>query len=119
VEKSTPGHESIHQRWILHLVGETGGNTFNIQSALDFSYISMNHTLVELRSEAQTYSITDLGNGQGYRLTTRRPTGLSNDDKNELRKVFVDRQLLGVRKGFLETGNSITGWTIFSVTYHS
>jgi phospholipase C len=119
VANSTSMHEGIHQRWILHLAGEQGGSIFNIQSALDSSYISTNQALVESRDDAQVYDITDLGNGQGYSLEIKRPTHPSDDDQNELRKELVDLQMLGVRNGALETGNSIRGWKIFSVTYHS
>jgi phospholipase C len=119
VSKATPKHEDIHQRWILRLVGQQGGNTFNIQSAFDFSYISTNQTLEKSRANAQVYTITDLGNGQGHVLTARKSTGSIGDGKSELRKEFVERQILGVRDGVVEVGRKVKGWKIFSVTYHS
>ncbi|EPE37041.1 non-hemolytic phospholipase C precursor, putative [Glarea lozoyensis ATCC 20868] len=119
ISKATPKHEDIRQRWILRLVGEQGGNTFNIRSAFDLSYISTNQTLERSRANAQIYAITDLGNGQGHVLTARKLTGSIENGKSELRKEFVERQILGVRDGVVEFGHKIMGWKIFSVTYHS
>jgi phospholipase C len=117
--KATEKHEDIQQRWILHLVGAQGGNTFNIKSAFDSSYISTNQTLTRSKDKAQVYTITDLGNGEGYSLLGKRVAGPVNDGKSELRKEFTERQLLSVHRGLVEVGSTIKGWKIFSVTYHS
>ena len=117
--KSTPGHEDIRQRWIIHLVGEQGGSAFNLQSAFDLSYISINQTLVASQNDAQVFEIIDLGNGKGYRLVTKMPAGSIDDGRSELRTCFIERQSLSVRKGVVGLGRNSRGWKVFSVTYQS
>lgn len=125
---ATARHEVIEQRWILNLVAETGTHEFFIRSALDNSYITHNKTLTPEKENAEIFTITDLGNGKGYRILG---LGVSNttqdtDREKELRKGFNPGKTLIVGEGggveFLDGEgkgwDGGKGWKIFSVTYH-
>lgn len=101
--KTTSRHENINQRWILHQVGDLySGNTFQISSAVDGRYISYLQTLTSNAGLAETYTITDLGNGNGYSL---KPSGVLS--------------LNVLENGVLTTTVQQSGFQIFSVTYTS
>ncbi|KUJ20808.1 PLC-E protein [Mollisia scopiformis] len=93
----------INQRWVLHQVGDLySGNTFQITSAVDGRYISYLQGLTSEEALAETFAITDFGNGQGY---TMKPGGTLalNIEGN----------------GAVATTLEQAAFQIFSVTYHS
>lgn len=94
-------HEDVRQRWIIHRVGEESGDWFVIQSAVDGRYVTYLQGLTSWRALAETYRISDLGDGKGYRL---RPSGFLS---------------LGVdgRGGVLQKMKG-ERFSVFSVTYH-
>ncbi|KAE9373749.1 hypothetical protein N431DRAFT_466021 [Stipitochalara longipes BDJ] len=71
---ATASHNSRNQRWVLHATGGTatnggvGAGTFTVTSALDGRYIKSHTSLGNGVSGAETYTNSDLGNGQGYTL---------------------------------------------------
>jgi phospholipase C len=99
--KVTDRHDSKSQRWVIHQVGDQTGNSFIISSAVDGQYIAYLQGLTPSADLAQTYSISDLGNGQGYTLQTG--------------SLFLEIDSDGL---VLDTTGG-QGFSIFSVTYHS
>ena len=71
---ATAAHSDKHQRWVVHATGGTatdggaGAGTFTLSSALDGRYVKSHTSLGTGVSGAETYTIADLGNGQGYTL---------------------------------------------------
>jgi phospholipase C len=71
---ATAAHSDKHQRWVVHAAGGTatdggaGAGTFTLSSALDGRYVKSYTSLGTGVSGAETYTIADLGNGQGYTL---------------------------------------------------
>lgn len=122
---ATKEHELLNQRWVLNLVTETGTQEFFIRSALDQAYITSNKTLTLDKQNAEIFTITDLGNGKGYRIlalgTPPSPEPTPKRD-TELRKGFTPGKSLVIGEAgeveFVE-GEEGNGWKIFSVTYHS
>jgi phospholipase C len=95
-------HDDIKQRWVIYRIGDESGESFTITSAVDGRYVSYLQGLTSYKWLAETYTITDLGNGKGYNL---RPSGVLSLAVSSLGDVFQT-----VSKG---------GFQIFSVTYHS
>lgn len=106
--KATSGHEDKKQRWVIHQTGGTavdggaGGGTFTISSALDGRYAKSHTSLGTGVSGAETYTIADLGNGQGYTLVKENGKYLTIDNNGVI-------DIIGTPMGFY----------IYSVTYQS
>lgn len=99
---ASPEHRDMRQRWVIHRVGEETGSSFTISSAVDGRYISYLQGLTSWKWLAETYTISDLGNGKGYDL---KPSGVLSLSVSSLGYVFQT-----VTKGAFQ---------VFSVTYHS
>lgn len=105
---ATADHRSINQRWVVHATGGTaldggdGSGTFLITSAADGRYIADHTSLDKAAKGAETYTITDLGNGQGYSLAKENGKYLS---------IGVD--------GTIGIYGNPSGFQVFSVTYQS
>jgi phospholipase C len=104
---ATSTHSAKTQRWVLHTTGGTGtdggtgSGTFTISSALDGRYIKSHTSLGKGASNAETYTIADLGNGQGYTLV-----------KENGKYLIIDSN------GVVDiTGDTPMGFQVFSVTY--
>ena len=98
-------HSSINQRWIVHATGGTaleggeGSGTF-ISSAVDGRYIADHTSLDKMETAAETYTITDLGNGGGHTL------------------MKENGKYLSIRQdGTIGIYGTPTGFKVFSVTY--
>jgi phospholipase C len=106
--KATPQHSDKNQRWVIHQTGGTaveggsGAGTFNISSALDGRYVKSHTSLGKGVSGAETYTISDLGNGQGYTLVKENGKYLTIDNNGVI-------DIIGTPMGF----------QIYSVTYQS
>ena len=106
--KATSAHEDKKQRWVVHQTGGTaveggsGAGTFTISSALDGRYVKSDTSLGNGVSGAETYTITDLGNGQGYTLVIENGEYLSIDSNGVV-------SITGTQQGF----------QVYSVTYLS
>jgi phospholipase C len=105
---ATADHRSINQRWVVHATGGTaldggeGSGTFVITSAVDGRYIADHTSLEKARSGAETYTITDLGNGLGYSLLKENGKYLSIGHNGKI--------------GIYSTPS---GFKVYSVTYQS
>ena len=105
---ATAEHSSINQRWVVHATGGTaldggeGSGTFFISSAVDGRYIADHTSLDKAPNGAETYMITDLGNGGGYTLVKENGKYLS---------IETD--------GTIGIYGTPSGFSVFSVTYHS
>ncbi len=106
--KATAQHERANQRWVVHATGGTatdggeGQGTFVIASALDGRYMASHTSFSRTRSGAETYTITDLGNGAGYTLENENGTYLTTDAGG---KVGVTSKR--------------APWTVYSVFFHN
>jgi phospholipase C len=105
---ATSRHESINQRWVIHMTsgsalnGGGGSGTFKITSAVDKSYIAQNASLTKASAGADIYTIQDLGNGKGYSL------------------MAGSGQFLSIgSSGLIAEVSQPGGFQVFSVTYHS
>ncbi|OAA57415.1 non-hemolytic phospholipase c [Niveomyces insectorum RCEF 264] len=98
--RATPGHEDIHQRWVLHALTPEG-STFHVTSAVDGKYLSQHSSLSISESGAETYNITYLGNS---RYAMRKENGAYLNIKAD---------------GTLSFDSTPTGYNVFSVTYHN
>jgi phospholipase C len=62
-------HSDIHQRWVVHQLDVAlDVPQFNISSAVDGKYLSQHTSLSTAVAGAEVYTVTFLGNGQGYTL---------------------------------------------------
>jgi phospholipase C len=106
--KSTADHRNKAQRWIVHAIGGTatgggeGSGSFIISSAADGRYIASHTSLSKSSSGAETYTVTDLGNGKGYSLMKENGKYLS---------IGAD--------GVIGIHETPSGFQVYSVTYHS
>ena len=106
--KATSGHEDKKQRWVIHKTGGTavdggsGVGTFTISSALDGRYVKSHTSLGKGVSGAEMYTISDLGNGQGYTLVKENGKYLTIDTNGVI-------DIIGTPMGF----------QVYSVTYQS
>jgi phospholipase C len=104
---ATATHSDKHQRWVVHATGGTattggaGAGTFTLSSALDGRYVKSHTSLGTGVSGAETYTIADLGNGQGYTLVKENGKYLSIDNTGVIDIV----------------GTAPVGFQVFSVTY--
>jgi phospholipase C len=82
---ATATHSDKHQRWVVHATGGTatdggaGAGTFTLSSALDGRYVKSHTSLRTGVSGAETYTIADPGNGQGYTLVKENGKYLTID----------------------------------------
>jgi phospholipase C len=105
---ATVSHDSKAQRWVLHQV-ETNNFTknsveFMISAAVDGRYISpsLKFSPGNSKTSAGTFTITDLGNGQGYAISAGK------------------NGFLGISScGAVEEATVKNGFSVFSVTYHT
>lgn len=71
---ATANHEDIHQRWILHAIGDLATtNTFTIQSAVDKTYISgfpLGGLTYDV-AKAQAFAFSYTPNGATYSVSLR------------------------------------------------
>jgi phospholipase C len=106
--RATSNHTSINQRWVVHATGGTaleggeGSGTFFITSAVDGRYIADHTSLDNAESGAETFTITDLGNGNGYSLLKENGKYLS---------IETD--------GTIGIYSTPSGFKVYSVTYQS
>ena len=106
--KATPEHSDKKQRWVIHQTGGTaveggsGAGKFNISSAFDGRYVKSHTSLGKGVSGAETYTVTDLGNGQGYTLVKENGKYLTIDNNGVI-------DIIGMPMGF----------QVYSVTYQS
>lgn len=107
VSRATAGHEDIHQRWILHAIGDPlTTETFYIQSAVDKTYIAALGSLTSDVKYAQAFTISYTPQGSTYRLS------LSNKGHS-----FVNF-LPGHASPLAWEGAESGMFKIFSVSYH-
>jgi len=106
--RATTTHSDIHQRWVVHATGGTavdggeGAGKFVISSAVDGRYITGNLSLNTAKASAETYTIEDMGNGQGYSF------------------MAGNRNYLSIGStGKLGVSDKPNGFQVFSVTYQS
>ena len=106
---ATAAHSDRHQRWVVHATGGTatdggaGAGTFTVTSALDGRYIKSHTSLGKGVSGAETYTIADLGNGNGYTLMKENGKFLTID-----------------KSGVLDiSGTPSVGFQVYSVTYQT
>ena len=105
---ATSSHESKTQRWVIHERGgapvdggHTSTGTYFLSSAEDGRWLADHTSLSTSMSGAETYSITFLGNGQGYSL------------------MKENGKYLNVQDGQIYISSDVSGWHVYSVTYHS
>ena len=96
------GHRDIRQRWVLHQQGPGISDIFTISSAASGKYVGSGLALTEAE-QAISLTIVDLGNGKGYTISTEDGRYLT---------VGPDGKLL-------YSEQPLTGFNVFSVTYHS
>jgi phospholipase C len=96
-------HSDIHQRWVVHQL-DVALNVpqFNISSAVDGKYISQQTSLSTAVSGAEVYTVTFLGNGNGYTLQNENGGYLTIDVN-----------------GNLVVSNMPQGFQFYSVTYNT
>jgi phospholipase C len=105
---ATAQHERIRHRWVVHasggtaINGGTGAGTFDITSAVDGRYIADHTSLAKVKSGAESYTIVDLGNGQGYTLA-----------KENGKYLIIDES------GNISITKEAIGFQLYSVTYQS
>jgi len=106
--KATADHRNINQRWVIHATGGTatdgaeGSGTFLISSAADGRFLADHTSLTEDKSGAETYTISDMGNGKGYSLM-----------KENVKYLSINSN------GTIDIFGGGGGFQIFSVTYQS
>jgi phospholipase C len=106
--KATSIHNRKNQRFVIHAtsgtatLGGEGAGAFLISSALDKQYIADHKSFSKAVSGAETYTIEDLGSGQGYSLMKENGKFLSIDGN-----------------GVIDIISQAAGFRVFSVTYQS
>ena len=106
--EATGSHDRKSHRWVLHATGGTaisggeGSGTFTLASAVDGRWIASHTSLSGSSSGAETYTITDLGNGKGYSLMKENGKYLS---------IGPD--------GVINIYGTPIGFQVYSVTYQS
>ncbi|KAH8809442.1 putative non-hemolytic phospholipase C precursor [Xylogone sp. PMI_703] len=112
---ATAAHDNIHQRWVLHLVGDAlTSDTFYIQSAADNTYIASS-PLGSLTSDikrAQAFTISYTPNGAVYTLSPSNHKGGKNSQK------FVSFKGNGRHSSITWDSGREGKFKIFSVNYH-
>ncbi|KAF3759903.1 putative hemolytic phospholipase C precursor [Cryphonectria parasitica EP155] len=100
---ATTDHENISQRWILHALSDADDDfgKFEISSAADGRYITVDASLTSGNSTAGVFGIAYIGGG-GYTLQNSEGKYLSVGSSDSL-----------------ELASSGSSWGIYSVTYHS
>lgn len=96
--KTTAAHDSKAQRWVAHQQN-SGGATFTLSSAVNGAYLATSGVLVSGAAGAAIFTITDLGNGKGYTLSSS--AGFASLSKN----------------GELSFSKEAIGFKVYSVTY--
>ena len=88
--KATAAHEGVNQRWVAHAISGTatdggeGSGTFVITSVVDGKFMGSHTSFSKSRSGAETYAITDLGNGAGYTLVKENGKYLTIDSEDKI-----------------------------------
>jgi phospholipase C len=106
--KATSGHEDKKQRWVIHQTGGTamdggsGAGIFTISSALDGRYVKSHTSFGKGVSGAETYTISNFENGQGYTLVKENGKYLTID-----------------KNGVTDIIGTPACFQIYSVTYQS
>lgn len=101
--RASSTHNDIHQRWVLHQVGDADSHVFTISSALDGTYITNRLSLSSSKSNAQQFTMTYLGNGNGYTASFGGQTLTMGAGQSLAASTRTPSQ----------------GFDIYSVTYHS
>lgn len=102
--KATTQHDDIKQRWVLHQQGPADSNIFKISSAEDGTYIAASLALTKDVGNAQTFTLTFLGNGKGYSVGLGAGSAIGMVQQGQAKLV---------------SSSQAAGFQIFSVTYRS
>ena len=102
--KATAQHDDIKQRWVLHQQGVADSNVFKISSAVDGTYVAASLALTKNAANAQTFTLTFLGNGKGYSVGLGAGNAIGMVQQGQAKLV---------------ASSQASGFQIFSVTYHS
>ncbi|KAI9694910.1 MAG: hypothetical protein M1822_000526 [Bathelium mastoideum] len=97
---ATATHDNLMQRFVVHQLPDmqSNTNTFAISSPIDGKFVANDLSLVSGQSNGATFTINDLGNGEGYTLA-------------------IGGNSVGLSNGKVVLGSNATAWSVYSVTY--